>query len=333
MRKPFVVALLVPLVIWSFPPAAAAVPPPSQKLLVDDRAQRDARDIPALRSLASQGDGTSLRTLTALAEAGSWESAFALYTLALWSDVAPPDSMLALDLQPFVQHARQGRPEAVLALYSFCLWDYQGADAALATLDPQPFFPGATSEAVLALISLADSGVVASEAFLKTLHPRPLVEQAERGSSEAVLALSDNRSAWNALLDSLSHGNHEAGEAIGDVANERILNLRKAHLGAKISDTELDRQLTVQTFDDNPLVLYSGYTSSNNFGVLSRMILRRLMDQARRRGTNLYSSLKALDPQRIFYRRFVLQAASFSQLQGAGLFRQVREVVPARHRG
>ena len=359
MRKAFVVVLLVSLVTWSVRPASAAAPPPSQKPIVDDRSQRDARDIPALRSLAYQGNEASLRTLTALAEAGSWDAAFALYTLAMWSDAALPDSMLALDLKPSVRQAQQGRPEAVMALYAFDLWGYQGAGEALAALDPRPFLPGATSHAALALTTLADSGSVASEAFLKTFDPRPLLEQAERGSSEAVLALdslaywgnplqihaalrtlvpapflhqlsepgspaipalctlafSDNRSAVNALLDSLSRGNREAGIAIGDVANKRILSLRKAHLREKISDTELDRRLTSQTFDDNPLILYSGYTSSENFGVLSRMILRRLVDQANRRGTNLYSFLKALDPQRIFYQRFVLQAANFSQLQ------------------
>jgi hypothetical protein len=73
--------------------------------------------------------------------------------------------------------------------------------------------------------------------------------------------------------------------------------------------------LTSDTFDDDPFVLYAGYTSGSNFGVLSRMTFRRLTRDADRSGKDLHSFLTKLDPRRAFYRDFILQSANFSQLQ------------------
>ncbi len=132
MRNALGAALLVPLFLSPVLHTSLAT---RRQHISGDTTYGNATNIPALRVLAYEGDRTALQRLTTLAQEGSRDAALALYTLAGWSDVRVPDSMLAVDLQPFVQQARQGRSEGVLALLSLADWGAVPIQRVLSTSD------------------------------------------------------------------------------------------------------------------------------------------------------------------------------------------------------
>jgi hypothetical protein len=150
MRNALGAALLVPLFLSPFPHTSLH---PGRRHVSRDTIQSNVTNISALRVLAYEGDPATLRRLTTLAQEGRRDAALALYTLALWGDVRVPDSMLAVDLRPFVQQARQGRSEGVLALYSFALWDNERAGTFLRAIDPAPFVAQSRSGSTNAMLA------------------------------------------------------------------------------------------------------------------------------------------------------------------------------------
>lgn len=128
-----------------------------------------------------------------------------------------------------------------------------------------------------------------------------------------ILADYGNLAALQELAALATQGNQAAADFFKGMSNSAVLSLRSAHLERGVSGRALEELLTEKSLN-NPFYLYTAFTSADNFGDLAKMIFARLNAQAKNENIHLLGYLKKLDPQKFFYKDFLLQAANFSLL-------------------
>jgi hypothetical protein len=221
----------------------------------------------------------------------------------------------------FMERAAGGGRQDLETVISLLHFRNEKAKAAILKFNPEVFIARAFQGdgwSLLVLGDLESCGNLLARETLRKIKSKifiPKAKQGDVGSMRALkyFALRGDIAALNSLIDIASKGDDTAFESVCEITDFKVSRLRNAHLQERVSSQELERRLSHES-NGNPFMMYLFYCSPENFGDLSKMILARLNAQAKSKGISLHSYMQQLDPQRIFYRYFVLQAANFSQL-------------------
>jgi hypothetical protein len=244
-----------------------------------------------------------------------------LRILALRGNVAAQQVLKTLSPGKFIELAVRGNRDAVGALLTLASYGNVAAQEALKTLNPGKLIElavGGDKGAMSVLRSLVSYSNAAANEGLRTLSPEESTKIVIGGSGDAPLVLRillayGNTVAIPGLLNPASQYRADAIDVLKKLSNEMALVLREAYLKEHFSNQVLENMLREQTLNNSQL-FYCIFTSPENFGDLAKIIFKHLNSQAENEHIDLVTYLKKIDPQRFFYKDFMLQAANFSLL-------------------
>jgi len=135
-----------------------------------------------------------------------------------------------------------------------------------------------------------------------------------------MLAFCGNEIAFNHLKDlylnkeSESFRNRYSYAYFKSFFRNRSLYLRQEHLEEGLSGEPLKQEMARISFNNDSFALYGMLISRETFGEMADMIFEELSRQAQAQGLSLNDFIKSIDPEKLFYKDFILQIANFNLL-------------------